>query len=143
MNGFHAEVINGRKITSLLVWLCYVLLFFAAISPVIGYCDFRPKFETREVWFQRSGALTTILALLSTTVKDFASNILSASGFCSEAKVIVKGEFELRFVVIFAVGFFLTVIGTVVWGYGDTILNIIKSPESLAAIFEFKTWSRP
>lgn len=132
---FDVELIKARKRTARMAWVCYFLLFVAAASPLIGYYDARPNFEAREVWFQRSGSLTTIFALLSTTIMDLASSLLYSGGFGDKARLIVKKEFEFRFLVIFGVGFFLTGIGTIVWGYGDTFLKIVNSPDDLATIF--------
>lgn len=133
--GMEAELVRARKRTAKLVWACYFLLFVAAASPFIGYYDIRPNFEAREIWFQRSGSLTTIFALLSTTIMDLASRLLYSGGFGDKARLIVKREFEFRFLMIFGVGFFLTVVGTVIWGYGDTFLKIVNSPDDLATIF--------
>ncbi|AYL16411.1 hypothetical protein [Pseudomonas syringae] len=115
---------------------CYLLLLLAVSAPFIGYFDVRPIFETREVWFQRSGALTTAFALLATTTKEVAFNLLHCPGFFGEQrKLDVRAEFDFRFHVIFILGFLITIIGTFIWGYGDTICRLIESPDSLATSF--------
>gem|GEM_PF-836298 len=127
---------NGyRTQTRAVLCVCYLFVFVAVTAPVVAYFDHIPIFEDRAVWFQRSGALTTIFALLATTLRDFGSNALYAGGFGEQAKLNVKIEFHQRFSEIFVVGFFLTVLGTVIWGYGDTILKLVHSPGPISDMF--------
>ena len=134
------DVRKYRLRTNIFMYGCYLLLFISLIAPFVGYCDMRPEFETRETWFQRSGALTTIFALLSTTLRDLTSSFLYSGGFGEKAKLIVKQEFQLRFALVFAVGFVLTVVGTIIWGYGDTILKLHESSESLYTLLGLDAW---
>lgn len=125
-----------RQKVKFFVFSSYALLFIAAIWPVACNYDIRPAFETPEMWFQRSGAVMTVFAFLAITVRDFPVNpFYSARLLDDQLKADVLSEFDVRFNLIFALGFCLTAIGTIIWGYGDTAYKIAASPDTLSVIF--------
>lgn len=123
------EALKGshRRKSSRYVRAAYFLLFIAVVSPIAAIFDSRPSFETIEVWFQRSGALTTVFALLATQMKAMGQEGLHEPGtWGDELKLAVLKEFDFRFKAIFWVAFILTVLGTIIWGYGDTIYRMLN-----------------
>lgn len=110
-----------RKTSNLFVGGAWLFIAIAVVAPILSLFDLRPSYESAEVWFQRSGALTTIFALLTNQIKDVGSQALHVPGTLGDdVKLKVLAEFERHFQIIFAVAFVLTVVGTLVWGYGDT-----------------------
>ena len=115
-----------RSTANKYLWACYVLLLIATIAPIYAPFDSMPSFESVEVWFQRSGALTTVFALLTTLLRDMGMRTLHKPGHWGDAlKLEVLSEVEARFEWIFWTAFTLTIIGTVVWGYGDTLYKFV------------------
>ena len=110
-----------RKTSNMYVFGAWTMIALAIAAPFLACIDYRPSFESAEVWIQRSGALTTILALLTNQLKDMGSRTLHVPGTWGDAvKLEVLAEFERSFDRIFWVAFILTIIGTLIWGYGDT-----------------------
>lgn len=105
---------------------CKTLLCVAFFAPLFAIFDIRPSFETIEVWFQRSGAITTVYALLSTTVADMGLRKLHRPGEYGDLyKLQVLDEFANSFEKVRWIALVLTVIGTLIWGYGDTVFKHI------------------
>ncbi|MDH1575471.1 hypothetical protein [Pseudomonas sp. GD03746] len=114
-----------RNTSNFFVGGAWLLIAVAVAAPILSILDsvleWAPSFESAEVWFQRSGALTTIFALLTNQIKELGSRALHIPGtYGGVVKLQVLAEFERRFQVIFVIAFCLTVLGTLVWGYGDT-----------------------
>lgn len=115
-----------RKIVKKYLLGCKALLGVAFIMPFLAPFDIRPSFESVEVWFQRSGAITSIYALLSTTVADMGQRSLNRLGKTNDPhKREVLDEFAWSFEKVRLAALVLTVVGTVIWGYGDTALKYI------------------
>ncbi|WP_455923325.1 hypothetical protein [Pseudomonas putida] len=103
---------------------CQTLLGIAFFAPIFAIFDIRPSFESVEIWFQRSGAITTVYARLSTTVSDMGLRKLHRPGENGDLyKLQVLDEFANSFERIRWVALLFTVIGTFIWGYGDTFLK--------------------
>lgn len=95
--------------------------------PFVAFFDIRPSFEALEVWVQRSGAITSIYALLSTTVADMGLRKLHRPGEAGDLyKLEVLEEVSFKFEFLRWIALFVTVIGTLVWGYGDTVLKLLQ-----------------
>ncbi|VVQ01464.1 hypothetical protein PS938_02520 [Pseudomonas fluorescens] len=115
-----------RRMASKYLYACYALLFIGVIAVLTSPLDFKPSFETPEVWFQRSGALMTVFALLAALLKDMGTQTLHKPGYFGDAlKLEVLAELEQRFEWVFWFAFLFTVLGTLVWGYGDTYYKFV------------------
>jgi hypothetical protein len=120
-NGAEIDMNRYRKISNFFVGGAWAFIAIAIAAPLFAIMDLRPSYESAEVWFQRSGALTTIFALLTNQIKEVGSRALHVPGtWGSNIKLQVLSEFERRFQIIFVIAFVLTALGTLVWGYGDT-----------------------
>ena len=77
-----------------------------------------------EVWVQRSGASTSIYALLSNTVAEMGLRKLNKPGeMGSRIKLEVLSEVTRPFEMVRWTALVVTVLGTVIWGYGDTMIK--------------------
>lgn len=116
-----------RNVANRYFWGCVALLSVAIAMPFVAFFDIRPSFEALEVWVQRSGAITSIYALLSTTVADMGLRKLHKPGEAGDLyKLEVLKEVSFKFEVVRWTALFITVIGTLVWGYGDTVLKLLQ-----------------
>ncbi|MEX0297077.1 hypothetical protein AAH995_27830 [Pseudomonas putida] len=103
---------------------CWALLAVAVAAPLVAFFDIRPSFESMEVWVQRSGASTSIYALLSNTVAEMGLRKLNKPGeMGSRIKLEVLSEVSRSFEIVRWTALVVTVLGTVIWGYGDTMIK--------------------
>ncbi|MCY1299139.1 hypothetical protein D9M69_627100 [compost metagenome] len=108
-------------------WICFVaivvILLIAAAAPSLAAVGYgRPGGELQSIWFQRSGSISTVMALFGGLVIPYAYNKLHVPGTWGEDEGLhVLAEFQPRFKRAEAVAFALTIIGTVIWGYGDLL----------------------
>lgn len=112
-----------------------VLLAIAFLAPVTVNAFFgalKPAAESSGVWFQRSGAISTVFALLAATLQADASRKLWTPGFLADAeKLAILTSFEGKFSICQNLSFLFTVLGTVIWGYGDILF--VKSISAICA----------
>lgn len=108
-------------------WLCYgmvlILISVATAAPIYSvFGDWMPGGESRGVWIQRSGAVTTLFSFIAGAMTVFTSGRLYTPGFFGNGqKLAVLKEFRLRFIIAETAIFMLSVTGTVIWGYGDLL----------------------
>jgi hypothetical protein len=110
---------HERRTRRALIW-AFTLCLCALLPPLLSLM-FRPHTEPPEHWFERSGAVTTVLAVF---VQFEATNI---------ATMIARGTFaelwepyrKYKRCQAFANGLSLTlvVVGTVVWGHCDLLFT--------------------
>lgn len=108
-------------------WVCYciVMLLIAAavVAPLFSIlCEWMVSGESRAVWIQRSGAVTTLFSFIAGAMTVFTSGRLHTPGFFGDKqKLEVLKEFKWRFRFAEVAIFTLSVVGTVIWGYGDLL----------------------
>jgi hypothetical protein len=107
-----------------LQWSLYIawgLVALAIAAPVLGYFGPRPASMAGDLggWFGRSGAVTTVFALLAETVLVRAKLSITPAGWgwvgLNEQREIFIPKFNRPELAIF----WLVVIGTLIWAYGD------------------------
>jgi hypothetical protein len=103
------------------------LMALAALAPLATLTiDWVPLGESRSSWFQRSGAVTTLFSFLAAALAVVTSGRLHTPGtFGSQNKIEVLIEFKKRFGFAEIGLLILTLLGTVIWGYGDILLRWI------------------
>lgn len=108
-------------------WACFfltvALLALSASAPVLaGFEVLRPAGENQSTWFQRSGSITAVVALLGGVVIPYAYSKLHVPGTWGEDEgCSVLEEFKRMFKGAEYVAFVLSVAGTIIGGYGDLI----------------------
>lgn len=100
-----------------------VLLGLAVLAPIVSVVvEWLPPGETCASWFQRSGAVTTLFSILAGALAVITSGRLHTPGtFGDQNKLEVLKEFKKRFVRAESTLLVTTVVGTVIWGYGDLL----------------------
>ena len=107
---------------------CLLLLAASVFAPIYSWSGWRPAGENPGIWFQRSGAITTIFSLLSVTILTMGTNTLHKPGtWGDKQKLEVLDEFGLRFSIAEWSSLGLTITGTFIWGYGDLIHSYLGS----------------
>ncbi len=97
------------------------LIFLAILAPILSLFAPYPHLSGVDIggWFSRSGAVTTVFALLAETVLVRARLSITPAGF----GWVGLNELRQKFLPIFnksdLVIFCLVIAGTLVWAYGD------------------------
>ncbi|MGI9563837.1 hypothetical protein [Pseudomonas fulva] len=108
-------------------WICYciviLLIAFALAAPLYSVLgNWMAQGESRGIWIQRSGAVTTLFSFIAGAMAVFTSGRLYTPGFFgNKHKLDVLVEFKYRFRVAEFLIFLLSILGTAVWGYGDLL----------------------
>jgi len=112
---------NKIRDACLYLELFLLLAMIATFVPLFGV--FKPAGETLGVWWQRGGAPTVVFALLAQNRAHYLGLLLTPGSFTSKEMESLRLKYRARHRIGdgFALG--LTVLGTVVWGYGDLLLN--------------------
>lgn len=112
----------GRS-TKLLYFVCIGLLSIAAAAPIAaGFEVLKPFDSTVAAWVQRSAAITTIFALLAPEVGAIALNRLYIPGTYGDVgKLETYALYAPRFGALRYWAVCITVLGTLLWGYGDLL----------------------
>jgi hypothetical protein len=124
LNDFAATVAKAKTARKLDLCFISALCIVAIAAPALSLCaPLRPASESLPVWFQRSGAITSIFAVLAQfRISTFYERIRGGT-FAESWKLfhIFIGHYRLVSRTIAAI----TVAGAVIWGYGDLLLNIV------------------
>lgn len=125
------QIRAGHRRSTLFFYIgVLTLLGLAVLAPIISwFVDWMPLSETRPSWFQRSGAVTTLFSFLAGALAVVTSGRLHTPGTWGNVdKLEVLKEFKVRFSRAEIALLVLTVIGTVIWGYGDLLLKWFSVP---------------
>ncbi|OAS92986.1 hypothetical protein A6I77_24525 [Achromobacter xylosoxidans] len=100
------------------------MLAVAVITPIAAAFSFwMPESQTTAQWLQRSGAITTVMSLLAIETLAFGiSGLLPArGGFGDLYKMQAAAKHVPNVDALRALAIFITILGTLLWGYGDLI----------------------
>jgi hypothetical protein len=103
------------------IWIALaaaVVVLFLALMPAL-----MPTEQTIPLWFQRSGSITTIGALIIGIFVNRLRDELEGRFMGDLYGQYVFKEIRLPFKIATCASVALTIIGTVVWGYGDLLLG--------------------
>jgi hypothetical protein len=107
-------------------WPSVALIILAIATPTCGMFGlFMPDTETIPIWFQRSGAVMTIFALLCTTGMASALKYLSPAGTTDLDLIEAEKKYRREYAFMDRTALWLTIVGTFVWGYGDVLHNAV------------------
>lgn len=96
-----------------------ILALFFPLPPISGL--------ERAGWFGRSGAVTTVFALLAQVILIGAKLSITPAGFGWEGLQEQRDKFIPKFNSPELLILGVTVVGTLIWGYGDLIFVQLKS----------------
>lgn len=113
---------NGlKKIITQGLWVWFVLICAAVTTPVILMTTISPL-EDPATWFQRSGSIVVVLALLSELrVQELQrlARVGEHQYLC--VYIYIQRIYRQRVQLAKIIAFIVVVIGTIIWGYGDLI----------------------
>lgn len=98
-----------------------MLAILATIVPLFG--AFKPVGELLGVWWQRGGAPTVVFAFLAHNKAQYLGALLTPGSFTSDEMESLRSKYKVSHQLGTGAAAVLTVSGTVVWGYGDLLLN--------------------
>ncbi|MDT9633207.1 efflux RND transporter permease subunit [Pseudomonas sp. JV449] len=106
------------------------LICLAILAPILSLIAPYPHLSGVDLggWFSRSGAVTTVFALLAETVLVRARLSITPSGFGWVGLNELRQKFLPWFNKSDLVIFFLVITGTLVWAYGDLPFKGFASP---------------
>lgn len=101
------------------------LLALAALLLIALPCAnaLRPASDSIAQWFQRAGAPVTVFAFLAQNKAGHLSALLTPGGFGSAELVLLRKKYMPKQKWGMRVSIGLTVIGTIVWAYGDVVFK--------------------
>jgi len=106
--------------------LAVIALVIAVLAPITANTFFsvwRPDGESAGQWLERSGAVMTVFSLLAISLMEEGMSRLHKVGNLADLETLpMYQSFERSTYWIKGIALALTVIGTVVWGYGSVIL---------------------
>ncbi|MEY1594103.1 hypothetical protein AB3K92_35445 [Burkholderia sp. Bmkn7] len=111
------------------------LLALAALLLIALPCAnaLRPASDSMAQWFQRTGAPVTVFAFLAQNKAGHLSALLTPGGFGSAELVLLRKQYMPKQKWGMRVSIGLTVVGTIVWAYGDILFNNVARLVASAA----------
>ncbi len=105
--------------------LSRLILALAFIFPVLALTIPYPRVAGLELtgWFSRSGSVTTIFAILAEVILIRAKLSITPPGFGWTGLNELRAEFIPKFERPEMLILILTVVGTLIWAYGDLLLT--------------------
>lgn len=102
------------------------LLALAAILLVALPCTdaLRPASDSMAQWFQRAGAPVTIFAFLAQNKASHLGDLITPGTFGSPEIMALRSQYLQKHKCCLWLATCLTIIGTVVWAYGDILFNL-------------------
>lgn len=104
-----------------------LILIFCIPFMSVFFSNFIPNGETPGGWFQRSGSIMVALAVWSEIKNNVLSPYFDLQGLVSTDAITLQKDYEIYFLLIRWVGLIFAILGTLVWGYGDIALNLMKN----------------
>lgn len=115
------------KVVSLILLKASVFYLIALPIPFLAYYGvLMPVEDQLAVWFQRSGSLITIFAVIAELTMLKIPEIINADGNTLIGNVMYapfdQGTIQEKLFIFYRyLGGFLIILGTIIWGYGDLI----------------------
>uniref|UniRef100_U1KRN0 Uncharacterized protein n=1 Tax=Pseudoalteromonas citrea DSM 8771 TaxID=1117314 RepID=U1KRN0_9GAMM len=102
--------------------MCTALTTISIISIILGWFGvFKPNTEGLDVWFQRSGSITVVFALLCEFKLFPVNNSLYISRIHFNDFSQLKEKYGLLHNILSMIALILMILGTIIWGYGDLL----------------------
>jgi hypothetical protein len=109
-------------------WVAFWLMLAIGVLVLSSIPGLFPASQTNAQWFQRSGSITTIGALvIGLFVTRLRDNLQGRSiGSLYGQHVFKEIRIPYRIAAVSTVA--CTILGTIVWGYGDLLLDWYRQP---------------
>lgn len=106
------------------------LIALAILAPIVSLVAPHPTLRDVDLgsWFSRSGAITTVFALLAEAVAVRAKLSITPPGFGWNGLNEQRQKFIPKFNKADFVVFVLVVTGTLIWAYGDIPFKLVSNP---------------
>ena len=99
------------------------LLLIATLTPFLATAEaLRPEAEDAALWFQRSGSLTVLFAVLSEFRLQTVDGHINPRGIWDSFQEKMKQKYSRKHFLLSAVSVLVAIIGTIIWGYGDLFI---------------------
>ena len=110
-----------------MVLLMFAYAAIAMLFMLLPFVDaLRPHDQSVGAWWSRAGAPMTVFAFLSQNIATRVGEHLQWGAFGSEG----LGQLRKKYLPVRTIGFrlavVLTVMGTLIWGYGDLLVEMGK-----------------
>ncbi|MCF1443251.1 hypothetical protein ACI2VK_15075 [Ralstonia nicotianae] len=99
-------------------------LSLAVLALLLPFVEaLRPAGEAVATWWQRAGAPVAVFAFIAQNKCQYLGALLTPGSFTSAEMESLRGKYRRTHQISLSAAIFLTVIGTVVWGYGDLFVK--------------------
>ena len=107
--------------------ICVIFLCVSLFVPVFSYLvPIRPLGEGVETWFQRSGSVMVVFALLGEMHAYQMFDVFKPSGFVGSTYEKTKTRYYSQVKYWNYLSIVFVSVGTLIWGYGDLFLKWYK-----------------
>ncbi|WNC88725.1 hypothetical protein RI103_13535 [Paraburkholderia sp. FT54] len=115
------------RIRRLIFWMS-AFAIIAVISMLLPFINAtRPASQTLGAWWSRAGAPMTVFAIFSQNVATRLGEHLQFGAFGSSEMVALRQKYLPVHAVGFRLSIILTVVGTLIWGYGDLLICMLST----------------
>ncbi len=123
-----------RRVESTWRAVAYLLALAAVLLIVLPCANaLRPASDSMAQWFQRSGAPVTVFAFLAQNKASHLGDLLTPGSFGSLELMALRSRHLPRQKRGLWLSTCLTIIGTIVWAYGDILFNDVARLVASAA----------
>ncbi|KHK58678.1 hypothetical protein PI87_02755 [Ralstonia sp. A12] len=106
-------------------------LSLAVLALLLPFVDaFRPAGESVATWWQRAGAPVAVFAFIAQNKSQYLGALLTPGSFTSAAFESLRGKYRRTHQMGLSAAIALTVLGTVVWGYGDCFIKAVEQAQA-------------
>ena len=121
-NEFEHEIISTlRKGIGLIILAILPLILFFVLPEV------KPEEEPIFTWFQRSGSIMVIFAILMELVVYPVNSIMNLPRYAITINEFPEQAVELYkpyYTAMVISGYVVAILGTIIWGYGDLLVSL-------------------
>ena len=115
---------HRRKVEAAWTSVVRLLAIAATLLVALPFADaLRPASDSLPLWFQRAGAPVTVFAFLAQNKAGHLNALLTPGGFGSAELVLLRKQYMPKQKWGMRVSIGLTVVGTIVWAYGDVVFK--------------------
>ena len=104
------------------LWSAIPILGGAVLIPLLAsFSVFMPEIDKPEIWFQRSGAVSVFLVLVSEYGLWLIDGLINPTGVIVNHQAELRNKYKNKFKAAKYIGAIIAAFATIIWGYGDLI----------------------